>query len=343
LYQAPEDTEAKERIPRSGAKENIPASSFETSRRPPLSSVAKEHIPDTSVETSKRPPLSALIGDKRANITGDVQFLLDFAIVGHPKTGTDSQMRWIAAHDEIQMYAHEVRSLKDGKPAELVSLLYNLPEGSQFKRGYKAPNDIRLQSSLKALHTYWPKTKLIVGVRHPVKWFESYYNYRIRMGSDLPPAETLVGPKLPDQVRYHNHLAMLGKTNPMDDSKQLKLLRLDSPPLVMSNKVFLYDKTQPFDTNETRAETYRRDLSNFIGVSKPLVLPKNRVSHNKGYAINICDDKFITLRAELLENGRAASKWIQTYFMDHPDVTVSSPNYFKEILQTWSEDPCDQQ
>lgn len=300
----------------------------------------------------KRPPLSKLIGDS-GKITGDVQFLLDFAIVGHPKTGTDKQMHYISRHPEIQMYEYEVRSLRDGKPIEFVNLMYNLPEGSHYKRGYKAPRDVVVKSKqpLMLLDTYWPKTKLIVGLRHPVKWFESYYNYRKRSGWDLPPAETMVGKRMPEEVMYHLNLAQLGKTNPRGNHKEARLLGLsnkdhemdDSPNLAMKNQVLLYDSSQPFDANRTRAEIYWQDLSNYIGVSKPFVPPKLRKkSNNKGFAIDICEDKFAHVRAELVEIGKAASDWIQNYFMVLPEVKTSSPEFFKETLSTWRHDPCDE-
>lgn len=69
------------------------------------------------------------------------------------------------------MYDHELRSLTHGRVVEMVRLLYDLPDG--YKRGYKAPNDIRTLVALNAIRTYWTRTKLIIGVRHPVKWFES--------------------------------------------------------------------------------------------------------------------------------------------------------------------------
>ena len=82
----------------------------------------------------------------------------------------------------------------------MVKLMYALPEGDQYKRGYKAPvradqeyvlffgnwqanlasqpqNDIRSEAAMNNIRTYWPDIDLIIGVRHPVKWFESYYNY----------------------------------------------------------------------------------------------------------------------------------------------------------------------
>jgi len=258
-------------------------------------------------------------------------------------------MRWIASHEEVQMCSHEIRSLRKRQPAELVRTLYDLPAGTQYKRGYKAPNEISSPQSLKSLYTYFPETKLIVGVRHTVKWMESWWNFKQRHNRERPPAETLVGPKLPYQVQYHLNLAMLGKTRPKRDEHQARLLETNSSHVRirrrMHNKVFLYDVSQPFDANETRAKLFAQDLSNYIGLSPPLEPLKRRTSQSfntKYDAIDICDDKFAGLRAELVENGRAASEWIITYFIGHPDVTVSSPDHFKEILSTWANDPCEQ-
>lgn len=112
----------------------------------------------------ERPPLDTLVKDDSATeITGDVQWLMDFAIVGYPKTATSTKVRWLAAQKEIQMYDHEVYHLKDGRPADMVRVLYALPEGSEYKRGYKAPRDIHNPRAVEAFSKHWPKTKFIVG------------------------------------------------------------------------------------------------------------------------------------------------------------------------------------
>jgi len=258
------------------------------------------------------------------------------------------------------MYDHEIHSLRFGKPAEMVSLMYALPEGENILRGYKAPNDIRTPVALDALRMYWPKTKLIVGLRHPVKWFESYYNFNSRVGKkDLPPALTMSGENLPDHIRYHNHLSLLGKTN-IHDPEEAKLLgdpaqskwlgtpRTEneeiqrSPPV--PNPVFLFEVSQAFDKKGGRDVQYRKDLSKFLGLSTPLqpFLPVSYDSPDYHYAINICDKEFSQIRSDLLEIGTNAAKWIEEYFLVLPDVTVSSPDHFRELIRTWSIDPCDE-
>ena len=122
----------------------------------------------------KRPPLKSLIQDFDSKVIGDVQFLMDFAIIGEAKCATSQHASWFRRHPEILMQKGEVRSLNSyvNKPAEMVSLLYSLPPGP-FKRGYKSPSNLRNPKALKSFGMYWPETKLIVGLRHPISWHVS--------------------------------------------------------------------------------------------------------------------------------------------------------------------------
>jgi hypothetical protein len=80
--------------------------------------------------------------EENTTITQDVQFLLDFAIAGHPKTGTSTIMRLLASYPDIAMHTLEIRSLRKGKQAEFIHRMYELPHSHQYKQGYKAPNEI---------------------------------------------------------------------------------------------------------------------------------------------------------------------------------------------------------
>jgi hypothetical protein len=57
--------------------------------------------------------------------------------------------------------------------------------------------------------------------------------------------------------------------------------------------------------------------------------------------IDICDAQYGPLRIELMKNAVDASRWIREYFLRSPDVTVSSPEYFRRLLKEWMQDPCD--
>jgi hypothetical protein len=96
------------------------------------------------------PPLSSLIDKDTQEIRGNVEFLLDFICAGFSKTATTSFMAWLGGHEEIQMYDGELRALRNNSPAVLVERLYeDLLPGSQYKRGYKAPNGTSGRKSSK--------------------------------------------------------------------------------------------------------------------------------------------------------------------------------------------------
>jgi hypothetical protein len=299
----------------------------------------------------ERPLLHTIIGDFEKNIKGDVEFLLDFAIIGHPKTATTFTMHWLASHPEIQMHEKEIHSLRKGRPAEMVSRLYPLPAGSKYQHGYKAPRDIYSIQALNSIAEYWPDCKLVVGVRHPVTWFQSFYNYR-SLEFDMPPADSLIGKCSPrnkrvctDAAAFHLNLSLLGKTNEntLEEIKLLMPLPPEVPALApLHNRVFLYDMSQLRDKDEARSYQYRRDLGNFLGLQQELApIVQNHTNKNAEKHLDICEDRYRPLRRALMDIAKPASEWIRTYFMQSPEVFVSSPEYFNELLLEWLEDPCD--
>ena len=72
-------------------------------------------------------------------------------------------------HPEIKMPYYEVHHLQNHEVGSLVKELYDLPEGD-YLRGYKAPRELNMDREyvMEYYRKYWPNTKLIVGVRHPV-------------------------------------------------------------------------------------------------------------------------------------------------------------------------------
>ena len=148
-----------------------------------------------------------------ARIIAAVDFLLDFAIVGYAKTATTFVMSWLGHHPDIRMHLHEVHNLTKHDPVGMIENLYTLQEEprtheQKLHYGYKDPRDIADAATMQSLSTYWPNTKLIVGVRHPVLWFQSKYNFRLRKGHKLPPA-TLLGTCERDVANHPLELAAL--------------------------------------------------------------------------------------------------------------------------------------
>ena len=81
-------------------------------------------------------------------------------------------MYWLADHADIQMHKYEIHALGNNQPADLVKELYKLAPGEKsYIRGYKSPHELQRRRSVRAYQRYWPHTKMIVGLRHPIKWF----------------------------------------------------------------------------------------------------------------------------------------------------------------------------
>jgi hypothetical protein len=305
---------------------------------------------DSNHTVTSWPPLERLIGDLNANVTGDVQFLLDFAIIGHPKTATSSMLHWFRSHPEIQVQTHENHALATGKPAELVANLYQLEPGRVFKRGYKAPRDLIVREALMSIAKYWPKTKLIVGLRHPVLWFASFYNFRVHNGYNMPLPETLIGPLqrgmvgvATDEAKFHVHLDNLGKTSHTSDELKLLTWGDEKPPRLpkLTNPIFLYEVNQLRDTNETRGSVFCADLANYLGLStvfKPMSTKRGPLYPK---AIDICEPRYKALRLELMKHAKESATWIRRYFLRSPDVIVSSPEFFDRLMMSWLVDPCE--
>jgi hypothetical protein len=318
----------------------------------------KDSTPQTKLTKKKkpRPPLNTLITDDDRGVVGHVSFLLDWAIIGHAKTATSFIMKWLSKHPEIRTWEHEVCDLYDNKPAGLVKRLYEeLPEGN-YKRGFKCPGHFS-RRSIRYFKKYFSKTRVIVGLRHPVRWFESFYNFRMRHGGanySLPEPNKLIGECTPetdgictDRANFHTNLAVFGKTNLSDPSEQ-NLLRFRKytygSTYPIDNPIFLYDVAQFYDTNTPRTELFKTDLQVFLGLKAPMPEP-NSVdagisSRPKQKSIDICSKEFDDVRKELLVIGKRASIWIRKYLLESDQVFVSSREHFMNILKEWEDDPC---
>jgi hypothetical protein len=300
-----------------------------------------------------RPPLAELINVNDTSIvTGDVQFLLDFAIVGLPRCGGSRLMRWLRQHEHVQMADRENRSIQNKKPGELVQTLYNFPSGKQYKRGYKNSKDMELVGSLTLLRQHFQKTKLIVGIHHPVLWFQEWYEFKSRIHgqTSLPPAETLVGNNLPHQVRFHVHLSLLGKKSNDGAARQI----LDMPYAYWSqkfelmgdplpNQVLIYEARQLTTKGFERRNLLRQDLQRFLELEIELPLWTNETKEIKSdrKLLNICDNKYFDLRTELMEVSMKAYVWLQRRFLDGPGVEVADREHFDKLLSDWVVDPCE--
>ncbi|KAI2497342.1 hypothetical protein MHU86_17162 [Fragilaria crotonensis] len=201
--------------------------------------------------TQTYPPVDSLLSGKY-NVTGDISFLVDFAIIGFPKCGTSTMMEYLDKSPYTKVAQKERCELGTGRQAKLTRDLYKeLPEGN-YKRGIKCPRDLENEFSMAGYNKYFPGVHLLVGIRHPVLWLESFYNFRVYNNNPMPPVEQLLGAcnkysrhVCAHRARFHQYLANLGKT-PLGPEEQKffvhggKELRLTP----VKGKVFLYHVEQ---------------------------------------------------------------------------------------------------
>lgn len=227
------------------------------------------------------------------------------------------------------------------------------------KRSFKCPNiiyDYHEKSLVKKLS---PKAKLVIGVRHPIKMLQSYYNYNVMM---INIREDLVGERIPtlfkiiesgepwrgvslEATRFELFLMQLGKTR-ISSEQKIELFDHQLATKPTFHKVFLYSVDQLEDTHEERSSVFRRSMADFLGLKKT-VEPfkhenKNWLIGKHGFkeSINICDAEFQEIRNGLVLQGKATAEWIRDRFLESNDVTVANKDHFIETLEQWGTDPC---
>jgi len=131
------------------------------------------------------PPISKFV--KGYKIKGNIEWLLDFAVVGSAKCGTSFLLRYLGNSTETLMPKYEVCKMSKNRPDELVQLYYNasLVAGKYHREsssetsapgkvinGLKCPKSLGTELGVANFAKYFPNMKYIVTMRHPVKWFQ---------------------------------------------------------------------------------------------------------------------------------------------------------------------------
>lgn len=316
-------------------------------------------------------PLDSIV-DENDEVIGDPGWLLDFGILGYGKCGTSTMMIWLLEHPEVQAFGKEMSELMKDLPGQFIRKLYTNLEAGPYQRGYKAPQDITQRHIMETYIEYWPHAKLILGIRHPVWWFESLYNFRVQNlpgHKVLPHPNDLVGLCYPQRFGactskgdFAASMMNMGKQHYPEPREATELEEeilsryrrsnfnfTDVP--TMPNPVFLFELTQLGDVNDTRNELFRRDFSNFMGLKELLpALPHAIPGKNRSVSeqlrrdarkIKICQAEFAPLREALMELSISNSLWIRQVFLVNPTVFVSSPEHFESIMEGWMKDPCE--
>ncbi|KAG7355028.1 sulfotransferase family protein [Nitzschia inconspicua] len=308
--------------------------------------------------------------------TPKVRFLVDYVVAGFPKCGTTALGHWLSSHPLIKDTAEEEHHILMKDMNYTTNRLYEsllLPWGTDENmtavvRGFRCPHQLHTEWGIRMLSQVFTETKVIVSVRHPVWWFQSYYNYRLEQNEthllkDLPNGliGNLKGNFASDKSpwilqtatgEFHRYLSAMKKT-PMTDPEEITLLspfwnrnwNITHLPR-MPNPVFFSEISQLSDKNITRRALFRKDLQTFLGLPSEFppirhVRPQGTDSGlNQDKRINICDEKYAPVRAELMNVARHASLWLRKYFMESKSVYFSSGDFLDELLQKWMDDPC---
>eukprot|EP00569_Conticribra_weissflogii_P015737 CAMPEP_0171400362 /NCGR_PEP_ID=MMETSP0880-20121228/7225_1 /TAXON_ID=67004 /ORGANISM="Thalassiosira weissflogii, Strain CCMP1336" /LENGTH=401 /DNA_ID=CAMNT_0011914681 /DNA_START=62 /DNA_END=1264 /DNA_ORIENTATION=- len=288
---------------------------------------------------------------------------LDFAVIGFPKTGTTFLLEVLGRHKEIVMILSDnVESggefcqihHKDGDK-ELLPYLKNKTLDTEHRKfGIKCPTMVRNTNSIDNLAKISRHTRLIVGVRHPASWFQSFYNYRV-MGthlrneslSDIPNPNTLNATTQWKDVstsyaRFDIYLKQFAKVqldeHDLKEMLEEHLWKKEISPTKF--KIFIYTVEQLNDANSTRQAGFRNDLQKFLGLETPFPdfdsIPKVNENHEVfPEYLDICKPEYNDLRHLLLEEGKKSSHWIGTKFIYADDVVVSNEDHFQSALSTW--------
>ena len=256
------------------------------------------------MNTTELPPFDSLVDPNSDTIVAkDIQWLLDFAIVGFSKSGSTTLLQWLRRDTLVRAPEHEIHFLKYQRPAQLIKILYqfalqeqeaqeNKSIGATDKilKGFKDPMDIQRPYARKILAEYWPQTPLIVTVRHPVNWMVSFYNFfkiELRNPKDNLTVANMLSPGGRDEYgetqqlvstaggEFHAILAEIGKT-PLHDIAEWKLLQpwlnhseatiADIRQHRLPNPIFFMEMQQLGDSNTTRAKQFANDLEAFLGL-----------------------------------------------------------------------------
>ena len=125
---------------------------------------------ETTKTTSSLPQPDEYTGDYNPDETRKV---IQFTVAGWPKTGTTFLLKQIfgSAKEHVYMGDEEIRQLNHGNIGGFLRNfegVYN--STSTQKLGFKCPGTILKRTPLRALSNYFPDTKLIVSLRHPINW-----------------------------------------------------------------------------------------------------------------------------------------------------------------------------
>lgn len=324
--------------------------------------------------------------------------ILGFAIIGFPKCGTSTLHDLVDNHPQMASLPGE-NFLNSGNRTEILERELIKLRKKNSKRsfyefnvttsilpsqeasmlvGYKQSHDLyHVQVTGRNFATRYPTTPLVVTLRHPISWMESYWNFRYnnaghkRIRSIRPNLILRRSGNLTHGIKigslqlhmgyFHHFLAQLGKT-PLTDAREVQLLKKG-----LNNEAEFQAVLASFTSGERAAapnrilvtsteqmkhksnSTFLVDLQHFLGLEEPFPgelphvrpsswLTDKQIAISAVYKDDICKPKYEGLRRALLQLGNVVADWLLEFFLKAPDVYTSGD--LTAYLEKWKQDPC---
>jgi len=230
-------------------------------------------------------------------------------------------------------------------------------------RGSKCPQYIT-SNWIEALSKLVPHTTIIIGIRHPVLWFQSFWNMQASHGLTKFAKRNpymIIEPCVPrracnimcphrwhfclHQGRFHVALATLGKTALSEEERKLLAPNdMDGGINLISKKirnpVFLYEQT------ELRQDYVWDEMAKYFNVT---TIPHDKYVSSHGGAsnrsIDFCEERMDGFRAMMMPYAYELSVWMQDYFIpvakdESSSVTVPNPDKLIALVEEYKKDPC---
>ncbi len=222
--------------------------------------------------------------------------LPDYVCVGFPKCATTFIIHSLKRAGFDTLTKHEFSLQRMSEFQDRIKEIHE--EGG--KVAIKNPNIIYSHENMDYLLSN--NIKIIVSIRHPIRWIKSFYNYRLeryRSGKEVPPGDGIRIPEFSEIVGSGTKWWGVSTANGMM-SEFIKANLLDNPLCKNENVHFVVQEEL-----EASPDLVLSKMSEFVGSSN-VVAAKNLKAERKirrelGYS-EFSDDSFDTTLGEIFQD-----------------------------------------
>lgn len=227
------------------------------------------------------------------------------------------------------------------------------------------------ENPIKEFNEFLPKTKIFIGIKHPIIWFKDLYdqfhaNNVIQKftdeGDPYGLTKLCTGRRCRHECfqgqifcvhksRFHLGLARLGKTA-MDSEERLLLAAEDNdggenlPNDQIKNPIFI------FDERELGHDYFWESITEYLGVDEiehdieSMVRLEHKMEIENIKSLDFCHEDYHDLRAQMMQYSHEMATWLQFHLIplaldaDRPDVEMANPKKFYQLAEHYKQDPC---